>query len=348
MKAALFNGPCSIAVQEAEIPEVPAGFALLRSARTGICGSDLHMYRGEWGQPRYAGGHELAGMVVRTGAGVTRVAVGDKACAECFSHCGACRFCRMGEYHLCDHRVFIAAAAHGGFAEYALLHESSLYRLPSDMDLERGALVEPLAVSHRAVHQTGLRGGETVAVIGSGAIGLMAVLAARVLGAGRVIATARYPHQAEMAERMGAGDALLGEGETLRKAVQERTGGMGVDRVVETTATESGFRDALHLARKGGSISLVGGYWEPIRADLGMVVGKELSVAGSCCYGFEGARTDFEAAIDLLHSGRVQADAVVSHRFSLEEIADAFRTAHDKRSGAVKVMVCQDETVSPG
>ena len=341
MKAALFNGPQSIELREVDRPEVPAGFALLQSRATGICGSDLHMYRGEWGQPRYAGGHEIAGEILEVGEGVTRVAPGDKACAECFSHCGTCRFCRRGEYHLCDQRTYIGSEAHGGFSEYALLHESSLYRLPSDMDLARASLVEPLAVSHRAVLQAGLRGGESIAVIGSGAIGLMAVLAARALGAGRVIATARYPHQALMAEALGADAALIGEGEDLRKSVFDLTGGHGVDRVVETTATAAGFRDSLHLARKGRQISLVGGYWEPIPADLGVVVNKELTLAGSCCYGHQGSRTDFDAAIDLLHSGKVSADSMISHRFPLDEIHYAFLTANDKRSGAVKIMIQQ-------
>ena len=341
MKAALLNGPCSITVKDVDIPDVPPGFALLRSARTGICGSDLHMYRGDWAQPKYAGGHELAGIVERIGEGVTRVSVGDPACAECFSHCGTCRFCILGEYQLCDHRVFIASAAHGGFAEYALLHESSLYRMPKDMSLEHGALVEPLAVSHRAVCQTGLRGGESLAVIGAGAIGLTAVIAGRALGAGRVIATARYPHQAELAERLGATDVVLGEGDTLRKEINALTGGMGVDTVVETTATSSGLNDAFHLARKAGRVSLVGGYSKPVSAELGMVVGKELIIVGSCCYGFHGARTDFEAAIDLLYTGKASADAMVTHRFSLDETPAAFQTAHDKASGAVKVMICQ-------
>ena len=183
MKAGIYYGPQDIRVEEVDVPTVPPGHVLVDTKVSGICGSDLHTYYGEWKQPedQIASGHELSGVVVEVGDDISEVAIGDRVCAECFYHCGKCPFCRIGLYNLCDNIQYQSRVGHGGFAEYSLLPESALFKLPECLSFEEGALVEPLAVAYRAVNRTNAGGKDRLAIIGAGTIGSVSLPPAFVL-----------------------------------------------------------------------------------------------------------------------------------------------------------------------
>ena len=343
MKAGIYYGPKDIRLEEIDVPAVTPGHVLVDTKASGICGSDLHVYYGEWDQPKakVATGHELSGVVIEVGEGVSEVAVGDRVCVECFSHCGYCTYCKTGQYNLCDNIKYQSRTGHGGFAEYSLLPTSAVYKIPDSFSFEEGALVEPLAVSYRAFNRTQAGHRDRVAILGAGTIGLLCVAAAKAAGVRDIMVSAKYEHQARLAEKLGADHVVRIADQDLREGAKSISGGSGVDAVVDTLAFDQTFDDAVAIVRKGGTVCLVGGYTRPLTVQLRPIVDKELHVLGSQCYGYSGMKTDFEASIELIASGRVDVTSIVTHRFPLDEITEAFRVAADKNSGSVKVHICQ-------
>ena len=339
MKAGIFRGERTIEVEEAAVPVPEPGYVLLDTHSCGICGSDLHSYFGRWGQPKVASGHEVVGTVVERGEGVTDVALGDRVCVEYSSHCSDCRFCLRGQYNHCERRRIASGGSHAGFADYVVAHASTLYPVPASMSNDDAMMIEPLAVSHRAFHRSRADYQDTLLVIGSGTIGLLATATAKAAGVGRVIVTARYDCQAALAEELGADHVVRVPDQDVNSEVRQLTDGLGADAVIETSASQSGVNDAFASTTNGGTLVLVGGFHKPLEVNLGRIVGGEINVTGSNCYGYSGMKTDFAWAIELISSGRVPAGKLITHRFPLADIGTAFETAADKTTGSVKVQV---------
>ena len=342
MKAALYTGLEQIHLQEVERDTPGPGYVTLDTKCTGICGSDLHSYFGHWNQSQtLAAGHETCGIVVELGEGVAELQPGDKVTVECFSHCGRCVYCRKGYYNHCTARKWVSHNVHGGFAEYTTAHASGLFKLPEDMSFEEGALVEPLAVSYRAVAQSGATYRDRLAIIGGGTIGQLCLAAAKAVGIKETLITVKYDQQAELARDLGA-DHIVPTGETpLQEYVKDFTGGFGMNAVIETVGGAQNFDDALTIVRKRGVVVLVAGYHKPLEVNLSRIVWSEAVITGSNCYGYSGMDTDFQASIDLIASGKIDVTKLVTHRFPLTEITEAFKVAADKSSGSIKVHVCQ-------
>lgn len=340
MKAALYVGIEQIAIQEVERTPPPPGHLVLETKQVGVCGSDLHAYFGHWTQsPGRAQGHETCGIVTEIGEGVTGFAIGDPVVVECFSHCGRCVYCQTGHYNHCLERKGISHNMHGGFAEYTTVHHSGLFKIPASMSFEEGALVEPLAVGVRALAQARASYQDRVLVIGGGTIGLLSLAVAKANGVKEAMITVKYPQQATMAYQLGADQVIDINKVDVKEFVQRHTAGIGVDAVIETVGGGANFDDALATVRRRGTVVLVAGYYKPLEVNLGRIVWSEAIVTGSNCYGYSGMQTDFQAAIDLIAGGKVDATRIVSHRFGLDEITKAFAVAADKASGAVKVHV---------
>lgn len=342
MKAAIYRGIGRIGLQEVERRPPQPGYVTIDTRQTGICGSDLHVYWGHWPQSRtLALGHETSGVVVELGEGVTGIEPGDRVAIECFSHCGRCRYCRSGHYNHCRERRWVSQDTHGGFAEYTTAHVSALFRLPASLSFEEGALVEPLAVGCRAVGQAGATWRDRVAILGGGTIGQFCLAAAKAANVRETWITVKYPQQARMARDLGADHVfVLGES-GLDDWVSDLSRGPRPDAVIETVGGGGNFDLALRIVRPRGTVVLVAGYPEPVEVDLGRVMESEVVVTGSHCYASTGLDTDFGAAIDLMATGRVDATRLVTHRFRLESVEEAFRVAADKSSGSIKVHLCQ-------
>jgi 2-desacetyl-2-hydroxyethyl bacteriochlorophyllide A dehydrogenase len=340
MKAAIYQDLQKIEIQEVERQSPPPDHLLLRTTRVGICGSDLHNYFGHWQQSHtWATGHETCGVVAEIGEGVTGFQVGDRVVVECFAHCGECVYCRTGQYNHCLNRKEVSYQQHGGFAEYTTVHASALFKIPDTMSDEEGALVEPLAVGVRALAQAGATYQHRVAIIGGGTIGLLSLAVAVANGVKETLITVKYPQQAAMARELGADHVVDVNTQDVRSVVKELTGGLGMDAVVETAGGAGNFDDSLAIVRRRGVVVLVAGYFQPLEVDLRRIVWSEAIITGSNCYGYSGMTTDFQAAIDLIASGKVDATKIVTHRYPLPAIGHAFTVAADKQSGAVKVHV---------
>jgi len=339
MKGIFFEDKGKVAVKDVPKPECLPDSIVIKVEAVGICGSDLHMYMARWGkQPDRIVGHEFSGKVVEIGNGVENIAVGDRVCAECFTHCGACEYCRTGLYNLCENREFCTGVITGAFAEYARLFPGGVFRMPQGASVEQTVVVEPAAVACRAASLSGARPGDFAVVIGGGTIGLLcaAVLEARMrLGCLIVV---KYDHQGNIAKKLGIGHVhKITEGKTA-DMVKKLTGGKMADAVIDTVGSTISVADAAEAVRPAGSICLVAGPGGRTMMPLGTIIGKEIHLTGSFCYGYSDGTKTFDSAIDLITSGAVPAEGIITHRFPLDQAAEAFETAADKKTGSVKVI----------
>lgn len=354
MRAALDDGTGAYTTQDVSMPPIFPGAAVIRVRQTGICGSDLHMTNRRTEAQDLPSGHEVAGEIVElpdaghgngSGNGNGRgLRVGDRVAIDtvCAGRaCLACRFCRYGQYRHC---LSFADDSGGGFAQYMTRRPAGLFRLPDSLDWTDGALVEPMAVSVHALRYARMQPADVVAVVGSAPIGLSSIAAANAFGASKVIASAKYPQQAQMAEKMGADVVVGAEPGELTARVHELTDGVGADVVVESVGGEQtvSFTEAVRATRNQGTMVYLGGIKVPMAVDLFDPMLREVKIISSNCYGIIDGVHDYEVAIDLLASRRYPYRDAVTHRYPLEDIGDAFATAYDKGTGAVKVHVVQE------
>jgi len=334
MLAAFSGGKEKIEVKDTPVPAPGAGEVLLRVRACGICGSDLHFYRGEFpALPTISPGHEFAGEVTEVGEGVQGFASGHRVVAEPWRTCRECSSCRTGSYHLCPERVLLGTFAPGGLAEYVTVPDYTLYPLPDALDYELAALVEPLAVAVHGLHLVDLSFGERVVILGGGSIGVMAALAARALGAAEVIVTYRYEHQAKAALAAGATRAV--QAEEAAGLAKEKP-----DVVVETVGGRADtLNQAIGLVRPGGRVSVLGLFTGPVQVDALTLVLNEVRATGGITYCRRGRHSDFDVAMRMIEADPERARGVISHRFPLGEADEAFRTAADKSTASLKVQV---------
>lgn len=343
MKAALDDGTGEYILHSVPMPEMFPGAALIKVRQSGICGSDLHMTDARTEAQEIASGHEVAGEIVELPAGETRLKVGDRVALETIGAgraCLRCHYCRAGFYRHCTD---LAPDTGGGFAEYMTRTATGLFKLPDELDWTDGALVEPMAVSVHALRYAEMKPGDVVGVTGAATIGLSAIGAAHAFGAKKVIATAKYPHQAEMAKKMGA-DVVVGvEPGEFEDACKAATGGIGADIVLESVGghqTEA-LHQAIRATRSMGKTVNLGGIKVPMEIDLFEPLLREIALINVSCYIVIDGVHDYEVAIDLLASGKVPYREIVTHKYSLDEIREGFATAYDKNSGSIKVHVTQ-------
>jgi L-iditol 2-dehydrogenase len=334
MKAAEFLGPGSIGVSECDVPEAGPGWVRVAVSAVGICGTDLHLLGGFMGSEGLRPGHEVAGIVDATGDGV-EIAHSLKVAVEPITACGACFQCGTGHHNRCaDNRIF-GVTTRGGMADYVTVPASCLHVLPAGLDDNVAALSEPMAVCVRAIRLGGVGVGDRVAVLGSGTIGLLSILVARSAGAGEVFVTARYPRQAELARALGA-TQVFDSAESMLSEVGDQL----IDVVIETVGGRAEtLTEAVAVASAGATIVMVGVFeGAPSIPGLGFL-GKELTLRGSNCYAHDGRVGDFGLATELVARHRDLLPELISHRFGLDQVVEAFAAAADKSAGAIKVQV---------
>lgn len=327
-----------IGIREAPVVAPGPDEVLIRIRACGICGSDLHAFHvgARRHLPGIGPGHELAGEVAALGPGVAGPAVGARVAVLAGRVCGTCEFCRAGRLQLCQ-RIAIAGGTYpGGMGEYFMAQAGYVYLVPEGMSWEVAALSEPCGVSLHALKRAGLRRGQRVLVLGGGSIGLFAALVARDGGASRIGITARYPHQAAAARSLGVTDVFDPDDVGRGSAAAAESWDVVVETVGGTAPT---FQQAIQLVAPGGTIALVGVHTEPQTVNLWRIFAAELNIVG--CFGYDnvGPRTDYDETLALLSKYHDLVAPLVTHTYPLSRAAEAFATALDKRSGAIKVTV---------
>ena len=345
MKAAVFHGPGDIQFEDVADPICGDDDIVLQVAACGICGTDISAYKHPslFTSPGQVMGHEFSGRVVAVGSDVCGLAVSDRVTAWPCVHCDRCPRCVEGNWNLCE-RAWghsISGGEPGAFAEYVRIPHARLdrtvYRLPDNVSWTAGAMVEPLSVGLAAARRASLRPTDTVVVMGLGMIGLSVLQAVRVSGVARAIGVDRSAVRLKQAAELGAeviDVSVTDVGEFIRTTTGEGPlGSARVDAVFECTGVEACLSLATAMVRVGGRLVLVGLHADVPRVDINSIIVKQLQAHGSFAY-----LTEFAAALQLLASGRLEADRLVSHTFPLAQTTDGFQTQMDP-DGSVKVMI---------
>lgn len=347
MKTAVLYGASDVRVEERPLPEPGPGEVLVRIRAAGICGSDLRHYRGERPETRYPirAGHELSGEVVAVGPGVSTLESGRRVGIEPLHllGCGTCRQCRQGAYHICPNRGLRdgTAVQSCGFSEFDVAPVETVVALPASVSFEEAALLDVYGVAVHGVHRVPVRPIDTVAVVGTGAVGLTQGQVARAFGARQVVVFGRRRPPLELALACGAADAVVDTSEVdPRQALLVLTDGAGADVVFETSGSLAAIGLCCDLAAFGGRVGVSGLFAAPVALETTTAMRKELDLVWINSYStWDGVR-EYALALELLAGGRVQAAPLVSHRVPLEQVAQGFAWAADKAaSGAAKVMV---------
>jgi len=325
----------------AELVERPAlkpgpGEVLLRVDAASICGTDLHLFTwDDWAAenlvPPRVLGHEVAGTVIGLGSGVTRVREGDLVGVESHLFDWTCAQCRRGDMHLCRNLRVIGVHTDGGFAEQVVIPEANAIE-SNGLDPAVVALQEPMGNAVHAAFVEPIEG-RSVLVTGCGPIGLCAVGIARAAGAALVIATDTEPYRLELARTMGAGLVLDAAAADTEERILAATGGDGVEVVLEMSGAASALDQALRVATRGGRISLLGIFGEPVPVELSeLVIMKGLRV-----HGIFGRRIydTWERTQSLLRSGSLDVGPIITHRLSLADWEQAFDLIAARNAGKV-------------
>ncbi len=319
-----------------QVPPPDQDAVVIRVQASALCGSDLHIFKAKHPSVPLPAtiGHEFAGDIVAVGGAVTGLSLGDRVTVEPCVACGVCDACRHGEYGSCDQLSFVYRKGDGAMADYITVKASSVYRLPEHLSYEAGALIEPLAVAVHAVRRADVRLGETVLVLGAGAIGLLVGALAKRMGASKVIVSDYAAFRLDMAKQIGATDTVNpGAGESLEAAVQSLTGGKGVDKAFECVGRQETFVEAMTLVRKKGLATIVGIFEQTeITIPVMRLVNNEIRVQGT-----QGYCWDFPIALEM--AGEIGLERLVTQRFPLSKLQQALETALDRTQKTMKIVL---------
>ena len=332
MKAAIWTATDRVDVTDLPMPVVPEGWALVKVAYNGICGTDLAILHGK--HPRASAplimGHEISGWVEQAGA--TGLAAGTLVVVEPLISCGQCRSCKNGLTHVCRRLGLYGIDAPGGMAQYVALPPEVLHAVPDGVDPRTATLAEPLAVAVHAVGRSAMMAGDTVAVYGAGPIGILVALVARQQGAAAVVITEPSPWRREVAARLGF--TVVAAGSTMAATLAPLTDHEGADTTFDCSAHPSVAAELAATTRVRGRIVVVGVYKAPTPLDLQAVCFKEQTVIGVRVY----TTADLTAAITLIASGALRLDRFPTKAFDLTDVAAAFDAATSGQD-ALKVLL---------
>ena len=349
MRATVFHGINDIRVEEVEQPHAGVGEAMIRVTLTTICGTDLHIVRGEYSvKPGLIIGHEPVGVIEELGPGVTGYEMGDRVLVGAITPCGQCRACLSGQLSQCGHGQGYEAIGgwrfgntiNGGQAEYLLVPyaQANLAKIPDEVTDEQVVLLADIAsTGFSGAESGGVRIGDAVAVFAQGPIGLCATVGAKLMGAALVIGIDGDETRLAMARRMGA-DVVLDYREVDVVSEIKRLTGGGVDVAIEALGTQQTFENGLRCLRPGGTLSSLGVYsgkvqmpYEAFAAGLG-----DQRIVTTLC---PGGKERMRRLIEVVKRGRVDLTPLLTHRFSLNDIKEGYRIFGERLDGVLKVAI---------
>ena len=341
MKALVHTAPMQFDLRDVPQPQPGEDEVLVRVKACGICGSDVHGYTGSTGRriPPLIMGHEAAGVVEGMGRGARNVAAGDRVTFDSTVYCNQCPACRQGRMNLCQDRKVLGVSTpvfrrDGAMAEYVVVPWWIIHRLPDGVSFEEAALIEPAAVSLHAARITPIQVNEVVAVVGAGQIGLFAMQAARVKGAGIIVVLDLKEERLALARQLGA-DVTINSGMGDVAAEMRRVVGRpDADAVLEAVGTEATVRLSMDITKLGGNLTLIGNVTPRIQVNLQDIVSRELTIRGSCAIAGE-----YRACLDLMAAGRIRAKPLISRIVPLADGQAAFDALHHGEPGLMKIVL---------
>lgn len=324
---------------DVEEPEVSGDLVKIKVAFTGICGSDIHTFKGEYKNPKtpVTLGHEFSGEVIEVGPEVTKFLVGDRVTSETtFETCGECIYCQEKDYNLCAHRKGIGTQVNGSFAPYVVSREESCHHLPENVTFQAAALTEPLACCvHAALEKTTVTCEDTVLIFGPGPIGLLLAQVVKAQGATVILAgITKDKPRLTLGKELGMDYIVDTQAEDLSAVIMKVTNGYGADKVFDCSGAVPAVNEGLALTKKKGTFVQVGLFAEQKnKIDEEAIIQREIEYIGSRSQ----KPSSWEKALDLLAQGAIDADKMITKIYPLEDWRDAFETV--MAGNDIKVLV---------
>lgn len=342
MRAAVLYGKEDVRLESVPVPRIGFGELLVRVRTALTCGTDVKVFRRGYHakmiNPPALFGHEMAGDIVAVGDGITDFEIGDRIVAANSAPCDRCFFCLRNQPNLCEDLLF----NNGAYAEFIRLPQrivqKNTYKIPDHLDYKDAALAEPLACALRGLDESGLQPGDTLLVMGLGAIGLMFVLLAKWAFGARVIAVARRLEQVDRAVTFGADDGILmGDPSALISMVKGQTGGRGADVVAEAIGHPDAWELATQLVRKGGVVNFFGGCPAGSRVTLETALLHYSEI--TCKASFHHTPEHIRRSVNLIAEGKVNAKHLVNHEEPLSHLPQVLSDLAHQRNGQIKTAI---------
>ena len=305
---------------------------LLRVTALGLCSTDVHVIQGKvrFIDPPHVLGHEIAGVVEKTGANVSRVKPGDRVTVDSVVGCGTCSLCLRGSTQFCPDGFEIGQTATGGIQEYLVIPERNVYTIPDSISDEEAAIMDTEVFG--ALMKPGIEKGSTLFVIGPGPAGLVAVQLAKIMGAGKIILAGTRPERLEIGKRLGADITINVKTEDALEAIKAATDGRGADMVFEGAGSPASLDLAFDAAAVQGKVVLYGVYGSPVeKVNVDTVILKDLVL-----YGALSDRVGWDTLISWVEDGTLNLKELITHRFPFSEAFKAYETVRDRRDGVIK------------
>lgn len=338
MKAAVYHGSGDLRVEEVPVRKLKDNEVKIQVKYCGICGTDIHIFHGDGGccdvTPPLVPGHEFSGVVAEVGAGVKTVKVGDRVTGDPNDMCGECYFCKNGMQHFCKNNIGIGTTVDGGFAEYVIMREKQAYKVSDDLSFIEAAMAEPISCCLHGIDLCNIKAGDTVLVIGGGPIGMIMMQLAKNAGASKVIMSEPVEEKREQALKLGATKTIDPLHEDVEAVLAEYCENVNV--VIECVGNVHTQADAVRFAGRGATIMYFGLAAPeesfPIRPDD--IFKKELHITSSYINPYS-----FERAIQILESGTVELESLITNVVPLDDIADVFTKPEYRRTGKVMIQI---------
>lgn len=341
MKALVLDNYMELNYRDFPEPEIAPDEVLIQVKACGICGSDVHGMDGSTGrrQPPIIMGHEASGVLVEIGSSMSGWKVGDRVTFDSTIYPLNDWFTRKGHYNLSDNRKVLGVSPgeyrkHGAFAEYVTVPAHILYKIPDSVSFEQAAMVEPVAVAAHAVNISNIQPGASAVVVGAGMVGMFVVNMLKIAGANPIIAVDLDEKKLELAKEFGATHTIKSSDENVIGKIKELTKNRGVDFCFEVVGISETVNLCINSLRKGGTAVLVGNLKPEVIIPLQKVVTTELSLLGSCAINGE-----YELVLDLLASGKISVDKMISAVAPLSDGAIWFDRLYKKEPGLNKVIL---------
>ena len=337
MQQAVMTRPGVIEFRDVPRPVVKEDEVLIEVKRIGVCGSDIHVYHGQHPYTSYpvVQGHEVAGIIAEVGKGVSGFTPGDHVVFMPQVTCGQCYPCRHGMYHICDNLKVMGFQTGGAAQEFFPVRAEMVLKLPDTVPLDQAAMIEPVSVAVHALSRAGAVEGKKVVVLGAGTIGSLVAQVARASGAADVLVCDITPYKIAKAHACGFEHVINLQETDLGEAILQYFGPDKADVMLECVGVQDTITQAVLNARKGSTIVVVGVFGKKPVVDLGLVQDRELSLVGTLMY----QKRDYERAIDLVSTGKLCLDPMITHRFAFEDYLKAYQTIEASGGDYLKVMI---------
>ena len=337
MKAAFVVDECKVELRDIDVPAIADDEVLIKVKTVGVCGSDLHLFKGThaFRKPPVILGHEIAGEIVEVGENVSKYKVGDRVTVEPHAGCGECEFCKQNLVNICTNKKAPGTPGWiGTFSEYFNAPEKYVYKIEDHISYEIGTLVEPLAVAVHAIDRITVAEKDSIAILGSGTIGLLTLVAAREAGYKNIICTDTQESNLEMAKKLGATLVLNPLKEDVVAKVREFTGDRGVDVALVTADAAVIVDQAASMVRKRGEVGIIAMITEAIPVHTYSFVFNEITLFGAMTY----ETKDFAKANEMIMNG-LDLNDFITQRLPLAESQQALDILNEKKEHVVKIIV---------